>query len=257
MWKMIALFLLPVMSGFAAEGTLIWADEFDYTGLPDSTKWTYEKGFIRNKELQFYTAKRLENARVENGMLIIETRHDNYQNSPITSASLTTEGKAAWKYVRVEVRAKIPTGLGMWPAIWMLGENHRKIGWPACGEIDIMENVGFDPEIIHANVHTRAHNHMRGNNKGSRITVKAPWEDFHVYALEWHRDRLDFFFDDTKYFTYENEGTGPDVWPFDQPHYLILNSAFGGSWGGSKGVDPRILPQKFIIDYVRVYQLQE
>ncbi|MDZ7369867.1 MAG: glycoside hydrolase family 16 protein, partial [candidate division KSB1 bacterium] len=256
MRKTTFLLLMLTIVSFAGEPKLIWSEEFDYTGLPDSTKWTYETGFIRNRELQFYTLRRAENARVENGMLIIETRHDNYQNSPITSASLTTEGKAAWKYVRVEVRAKIPTGLGMWPAIWMLGVNYRSVGWPACGEIDIMENVGYDPEVIHANVHTKAYNHMRGNNKGDRITIKAPWEDFHIYALEWRRDRLDFFVDNVKYFTYENEGTGADAWPFDQPHYLILNSAFGGSWGGSKGLDPRVLPQKFYIDYVRVYQLE-
>ncbi len=248
------LFLLLIITAASAEQKLIWSDEFDYEGLPDSSKWTYETGFVRNRELQFYTRARLENARVENGMLIIETRHDNFQNSPITSASVTTEGKAEWCCVRIEVRAKLPTGLGMWPAIWLLGSNRRVVGWPACGEIDIMENVGYEPDMIYGTVHTRANNHMTGTAKGGRITVDAPYDQFHVYAVDWRKDRLDFYVDDVKYFTYEKPGDGADVWPFDQPCYLILNTAFGGSWGGKHGVDPRILPQTFCIDYVRVYR---
>lgn len=234
---------------------LVWEDNFDKDGFPDEKIWGYEVGYIRNNEEQYYTEKRLENARVENGFLVIEARKDNWQNHPITSASLHTYGKKSILYGRVEVRAKLPTGRGTWPAIWMLGENvHNGTGWPACGEIDIMENVGFDPGVIHANTHTRAYNHVKGTNKGNKITVEKPWEDFHVYALEWFEDHMDFYVDDKKYFTFENEKTGNDVWPFDKPHYLIINLAIGGGWGGQKGVDESIFPQQYYIDYVRVYR---
>ncbi len=232
---------------------LVWSDEFSTPGLADPNRWEYEVGYKRNKELQYYTQARPENARVEDGMLVIETRKDNFENHPITSASLHTRNRASWCYGRIEVRAKLPTGRGMWPAIWMLGINpgHR---WPACGEIDIMENVGFDPLMIHANIHTRAYNHVLGTNKGNRIEVADPSQHFHVYAIEWFEDHIDFFCDETKYFTFRNEGTGNDTWPFDKPHYLILNAAYGGSWGGQKGTDDSILPQKYFIDYVRIYR---
>lgn len=240
-----------------AKMQMVWSDEFDYQGLPDSTKWSYEEGYIRNAELQYYTAGRLENARVEDGNLVIETRKDDFEGHPITSASLTTDGKASWTYGRVEVRAKLPTGLGTWPAIWMLGVNIDEVGWPECGEIDIMENVGYDPDLIHANIHTEAYNHVKGTNKGNRITVTAPYNDFHVYAVDWAPQQMSFSVDDSTYFTFANEGTGSATWPYDKPHYLILNTAFGGGWGGAQGVDETILPVKYYIDYVRVYQKSE
>lgn len=233
---------------------LVWSDEFEKDGLPDASKWTYEEGFIRNNEAQYYTRARKENARVENGTLIIESRKENYREGEYTSASLTTRGKASWKYGRIEVKAKLPTGRGMWPAIWMLGTNISEVGWPACGEIDIMENVGFDPDAIHANVHTRAFNHVQGTNKGSRIIIPKPYEDFHVYAVEWFEDHMDFYVDDQKYFSFENTGNGADEWPFAHEHYLIINAAIGGAWGGQQGIDDSIFPQQYLIDYVRVYQ---
>ena len=139
----------------------------------------------------------------------------------------------------------------MWPAIWMLGLSG---GWPKCGEIDIMENVGYDPDAIHTNMHTAKYNHMKRNNKGATIKIAKPYEDFHVYAVEWHPDRIDSFLDGKKYFTYQNEKSGEDAWPFDKPEYLILNIAIGGDWGGQKGIDNSIFPQKMEIDYVRIYQ---
>lgn len=259
----------------AGEWKLVWCDEFDYQGLPDSTKWTYEQGFVRNMELQYYTHERKENARVQNGMLVLETRKESYLNAAYnvqagetdwrrknqyaeyTSASVTTQGKAGWRYGKIEVRAKLPTGKGMWPAIWMLGTNITDVGWPACGEIDIMENVGFNPDLIHANVHTEKYNHVKGNNKGSAIKVPQPHESLHIYAIEWDAKKIDFFIDDQKYFTYVNEGSGVEVWPFDQAFYLILNIAFGGSWGSQEGIDEQILPQRMYVDYVRVYQREK
>jgi beta-glucanase (GH16 family) len=236
---------------------LVWEDNFDVAGLPNSKIWGYEEGFIRNNETQYYTKERLENCRIENGNLLIEARKDNWNGHDITSASLNTFGKKSILYGRIEVKAKLPTGVGTWPAIWMLGENMEKIDWPACGEIDIMENVGFDTDVIHANIHTKAYNHVKKTNKGNKITIEKPFNDFHVYAVEWFEDHMDFFVDDKKYFTFQNEKTGNDVWPFDKPHYLLINLAIGGAWGGQKGVDDSIFPQKYFIDYVKVYKLKK
>ena len=248
------------------KGKLVWAEEFDYIGAPDPKRWTNEVGFIRNREAQFYTAGRAENARVENGRLIIEARREQFPvpagrrgtrgptHANFTSASLTTRGLAEWKHVRIEVRAKLPRGRGVWPAIWLLGVNESKVGWPRCGEIDMMEYVGFDTNTIHANIHTAKYNHTRGTGKGSKLPVESPFNDFHVYTVDWRSNRMDFFVDDKKYFTYAKEpNAGTDVWPFDQPFYLILNLAIGGVWGGQKGIDA-IFPQRYEIDYVRVYQ---
>lgn len=243
----------PVPAG--PEWTLQWHDEFDGTGLPDSAKWGYEHGFIRNDERQFYTRHRPENARQENGHLVITARKESYRDTAeYTSASLITRDRAEWTYGRIEVRADLPSGRGMWPAIWMLGTNIDEVGWPACGEIDIMEYVGFEPETIHANVHTAAFNHVDGTAKGSSIEVEAPDEGFHTYAVEWTADRIDFFVDGRNYFTFENSGEGVEEWPFDRPHYLILNAAVGGAWGGQEGIDDSIFPQEYRIDYVRVYE---
>ncbi len=248
---------------------LVWSDEFDRPGRPDPAKWVYEEGFVRNNEAQYYTRDRRENARVENGLLVIEARQERWKNpaftmgaadwaksresAEYTSASLTTEGKASWTNVRVEVRAKLPTGRGTWPAIWMLGNIHRTAGWPLCGEIDIMENVGFDPDVIHANIHTAKYNHAQKTNKGEKIVVSSPYRDFHVYAVEWDQEKMDFSVDGKVYFTYQNEKSGVEAWPFGQRFYLILNIAIGGSWGGQKGIDNAIFPQRMEVDWVRVY----
>ncbi|MBN1581811.1 MAG: glycoside hydrolase family 16 protein [Anaerolineae bacterium] len=236
------------------EWSLVWGDEFDVPGLPDMARWDYEVGYVRNDESQYYTLRRPENARVEDGMLIIEARKEAYKNYDYTSASLITRGSGEWTYGRIEVRAKLPTGKGMWPAIWMLGTNIDTVGWPACGEIDIMENVGFEPNRVYGNIHTTAYNHVKKTNKGASLIVSRPYDEFHVYAIEWFEDRIDFFVDDRRYFTFENESAGSDVWPYDRPQYLILNIAVGGSWGGMQGIDELIFPQQMQIDYVRVYE---
>ncbi|MFQ3586993.1 MAG: glycoside hydrolase family 16 protein [Fimbriimonadaceae bacterium] len=237
---------------------LVFADEFDRGTPPDRDEWVYEVGKIRNREEQFYTEGRAENARIENGMLVLEARKEPFEGSEITSASL--QSRRSWTHVYVEVRARFPTGRGTWPAIWMLGDSIRKhgtpdyVGWPRCGEIDIMENVGFDPEVIHFTVHNDAYNHVRGTHKSATVTVPRAWETFHTYGLDWRPDRLDFYFNDRKVFTYANDGKGEASWPYDKPHFLILNLAIGGTWGGSKGVDDAIFPCRFEIEYVRVYR---
>lgn len=237
---------------------MVWADEFNTPGLPDTSKWNYEQGYIRNREMQYYTRERRENAVVANGVLTITAAKDSFMENgkvhPVTSASLVTKGKQAWTYGRIEVRAKVPSSLGTWPAIWTLGTNMGQVGWPACGEIDILEHVGYMPDTIHFNVHTKKYNHAVHTGKGTQIGYVAPYANFHVYAIEWFADHIDWYFDGAKVFSYANENTGVESWPFDAPQYLILNLAFGGAWGGTRGVDVASLPQHFMIDYVRVYQ---
>jgi beta-glucanase (GH16 family) len=256
MRKLVALGVCTALVSLMAveEGrTLVWADEFDTPGAPDATIWDYEVGRVRNKEAQYYTKDRRENARVEDGHLIIEARKEAFEGAEYTAASLHTKGKKPIQFGRIEVRAQIPTGRGMWPAIWTLGTNIKDVGWPKCGEIDILENVGFDPEGLHFNIHTKAFNHVTKTGKGKRISRPKPWEDFHVYAVEWTATDLTWFYDDEAVFTYANDGEGVDHWPFDAEQYLILNVAVGGGWGGQKGIDEAIFPQRMVVDYVRVY----
>lgn len=238
----------------ASKWKLEWSDEFNKGTAPDARYWTYEKGHLRNGEAQYYTENRQENARLENGKLVIEARKDNWNGNKITSASIITQKKKPFLYGRIEARAKVPTGLGTWPAIWMLGENITTVDWPRCGEIDILENVGFDPRKVHANIHVDTYNHSKGTGRGNRMDVGEPWKAFHVYAVEWWPDRIEFFFDDKRYFVFRKEKDDDAVWPFHRPHFLILNLAIGGSWGGSKGVDESLLPHRFEIDYVRYYK---
>jgi beta-glucanase (GH16 family) len=152
------------------------------------------------------------------------------------------------------VRAKLPCARGTWPAIWMLGTNIGQVRWPTCGEIDIMEHVGFDPGRIHANIHTKAYNHVQRTNKGSNLLVSRPDEEFHVYAAVWTPQQIDFFVDNQRYFTFMKEPGGDAVWPFDKPQYLILNLAIGGDWGGERGINDQLFPHRYLIDYVRVYR---
>ena len=233
-------------------GTLVWADEFDGRGLPDPARWDREVGRIRNNEAQYYTRARLDNARVEEGTLVIEARREPFEGAEYTSASLTS--RASWTYGRFEVRARLPRGRGTWPAIWTLGTNIKEVGWPTCGEIDIMEHVGFDPGRVHANVHTGAYNHVRRTHKGSSTLVVKPEDEFHVYAADWSPQQIEFFVDGRRYFSFAREAGGTAVWPFDEPQYLILNLAIGGAWGGQKGIDDGAFPARFVIDYVRVYR---
>ena len=235
-----------------AHGELVWNDEFDGNGLPDASRWNYEVGIIRNKEQQYYTQRRSENARVENGLLVIEARREPYEGAQYTSASLTSVGR--WTYGRIEVRAKLPKGRGTWPAIWTLGTNIREVGWPACGEIDIMEHVGFDPGRIHANVHTHAYNHVKATNKGNSISVPGADDEFHVYDVVWTPQQISMSVDGRQYFTFDKESADTAVWPFDLPQYLIVNLAIGGAWGGQKGIDDTAFPARFLVDYVRVYK---
>ena len=240
---------------FTQKWKMIWSDEFNKDGLPDSLKWNYDVGGHGwgNNELQYYTSNELKNARVQKGMLIIESHKEDFENKNYTSARLISKGKGDWKYGRVEVKAKLPQGRGTWPAIWMLAST-TPLKWPDDGEIDIMEHVGFNQANIHASVHCKKYNHVIGTQKTDTIKVPDCSSAFHLYAMEWDAESISVFVDNKKYFTFKNDHTGYEAWPFDQPFYLLLNVAVGGNWGGQKGVDEDIWPQSLIIDYVRVYQ---
>lgn len=240
---------------------LVWSDEFNYQGLPDSTKWTYDTGDgcpdlcgWGNNELQYYTEDRLKNARVENGYLFIEAHQEPFKTREYTSARLLTRGKQSWKYGRFEIRAKLPSGRGTWPAIWMLPKEWQYGGWPASGEIDIMEHVGYEPNFIYGSVHTDTYNHVDGTQFTESIKVPDAESTFHTYTIEWTPEKISWHVDDRQYASFPNKHKTHKEWPFDQAFRLILNIAVGGNWGGQKGIDDSIWPQQMVVDFVRVYQ---
>ncbi|MFM2138926.1 MAG: hypothetical protein RJA57_1233 [Bacteroidota bacterium] len=240
---------------------LVWSDEFDRSGLPDTSKWNYDRGRgcpqlcgWGNNEPQFYTWDRMENARVEKGELIIEARKENYEGAPYTSARITTKGKGDWTYGRFEVRALLPVGLGTWPAIWMLPTENRYGIWPKSGEIDIAETVGYQRDTLHQTIHTDRYNGMHQTQRTRLIPLSGHGTVYHVYAIEWSADRLEYYLDGVKTFTFDRESADTAVWPFNQPFHIILNMAIGGNFGGKKGIDASIFPTRMQVDYVRVYQ---
>ncbi len=255
------LIALLVLSGQAEPAApryqLVWADEFDRDGLPDPAKWSWDthanKTGWYNRELQYYAADRAENARIEDGRLIITARREtladraDHGGQHYTSARLITKGKAEWTYGMIEVRAKLPCGKGSWPAIWMLGATTN---WPDGGEIDIMEHVGQTPGDVFGTIHTRSSVGTHGN--GAKVRVEDACTAFHDYQLVWTPEAISFAVDGKPYHRYRNAGTGAAQWPFDRPQYPLLNLAIGGAMGGA--VDDTIFPVQFEIDHVRVYQ---
>lgn len=233
---------------------LVWSDEFDYSGAPLASKWDYDIGGDGwgNNESQYYT-DRLSNAQVTNGKLVITARKENYGGKEYTSARLVSRGKGDWLYGKVVVRAKLPAGRGTWPAIWMLPTDWEYGGWPASGEIDIMEHVGYDMGVVHGTVHTEAYHHSIGTQVGEHINVSNVNTTFHDYILEWTEDVIKISVDDNHYFTF-NSNADYKKWPFDKRFHLILNIAVGGMWGGQQGIDPSAFPNSMEVDYVRVYQ---
>ena len=233
---------------------LVWREEFNYTGLPDSSKWGYEVGYIRNEEQQYYTNARRENVWVNHGVLTITGRKENNDYiAKYTSASINTLGKVGWKYGRIEVKAKLPHGGGMWPAIWMMGTNRTELGWPKCGEIDVMEFVGNHPKDIHGTIHFQDPILKENKSSGSSVTREKLDADFHVYAIEWNEQTIDIYLDNEKYHSFATDAAGMgNNNPFRKPFYLLINLAMGANWPGP--IDDSVLPQQFIIDYVRVYQ---
>jgi hypothetical protein len=233
---------------------LVWSDEFDGTTI-DESKWNWEvqrPGWV-NHELQNYTNRRRENARVEDGHLVIEGRRDGFGGYEYSSARLKTQGKASWKYGRVEARIQVPGGWGTWPAFWMMPDDFSR-GWPACGEMDILEHVGYDPNVVHATLHAQAYNWQRSEQRTASTVVSGAITGYHVYVLDWRPNGIEMSVDGRVYFSMVNPNQGNDWWPFDKTFYVIFNLAIGGDWGGARGVDPNVWPQRMLVDYVRVYQ---
>ena len=228
--------------------SLAWSEEFDSPGAPDPLKWSYDLGNNNgwgNSELEYYT-NRLNNASVSNGTLKITAVKESYQGYNYTSARLVTNNKFSFKYGKIEVRAKLPSGLGVWPAIWMLGSNFATNPWPSCGEIDIMEQKGSAPDKIYSTLHHP--NHFGANGNGSSTTITNATSEFHRYAAEWNASNIKFSVDDVEFYTFANNNT----LPFNNNFFIILNLAMGGNFTGN--VDPNLNSAVFEVDYVRVYQ---
>ena len=246
-----------VDSVYTISKDITWSDEFDTNGSPNESIWNYDLGGggWGNNELQTYT-KDLKNVRVQDGFLIIEST---LEGAKFNSARLVTKNKKDFLYGRMEVKAKLPKGRGTWPAIWTLATNdtYGAAYWPDNGELDIMEHVGYDQNVVHANIHTKAFNHVIGTNKGNQINVPNASEEFHIYAMDWTKDKITFYVDGKSYFEFKNSGDFSwEQWPFNKPQHLLLNIAVGGNWGGQQGVDSSVFPQQMVIDYVRYYKME-
>lgn len=235
---------------------LVWSDEFNYTGLPDESKWSYDVGGSGwgNNEAQYYTDSRLKNAEVKGGYLYINAIKEDFEGKKYTSARLVTRTKGDWLYGRIEVKAKLPDGVGMWPAIWMLPTDYAYGGGFTSGEIDIMENLGYIPYYIAATVQTKSYNAPLGTQKTAIINISDCYTEFHKYILEWETGEMRIYVDSQLYLTFKNDNTGFETWPFDKQFHLLLNIAVGGTYGGAQGIDDTIFPRTMVIDYVRVYQ---
>lgn len=269
--KLLLRFLQGVLCGTAVAGwssatsaadgwTLVWSDEFNQAdgSAPDASKWVFDLGGggWGNRELQTYTDRRV-NSRIEQGRLVIEARKESFTGPDgiqrdYTSARLKTLGNAAWTFGRVEARLKVPRGHGLWPAFWMLGTNIHSAGWPSCGEIDIMENIGREPLVVHGTVHGPGYS-GGGGIGGALTNSTALSDDFHVFAVEWDPARIRWFMDDRLYFTMTptNLPAGKR-WVFDHGHFVLVNVAIGGSWPGEPD-HSTTFPQRMLVDYVRVY----
>jgi beta-glucanase (GH16 family) len=242
---------------------LTWSDEFNGKGLIDETKWTYDIGNWGwgNNELQYYTEKRVENARQEDGNLVIEARKDAV-GTPWSSARLTTRGKASFLFGKIEFRAKVPAGNGAWAAGWLLGDSYvDELSWPYCGEVDILENVGSEIDDAtgngktHGSVHYEGYYFKKGNQIPFVTNVENMNGEFHNYTLEWLPTGMTMYIDGKKYFDYQVTESRSAAWPYSKiPQNLILNLAMGGGMGGN--VDPALTSQKLIVDYIRVYELK-
>ncbi len=240
---------------------ITWRDEFDVDGLPDPKKWSNDTYFNKpgwfNHEQQYYAGPRAENAVVSNGRLLITARKESLSTAPdwggqkYTSARLLTRGLGEWTYGFFEIRAKLPCGLGTWPAIWMLG---TKGDWPSNGELDIMEHIGRDPGRVMSTVHTLAGSGAHG--VGAAVTEPDSCGAFHRYQMLWTERDIKFGIDGVEHLTYPRLDVGADgakrAWPFDAPQFLLLNVAIGGDLGGP--VDDAIFPVTMEVDYVRVWQ---
>ena len=246
--------------------TLVWSDEFNGPNgsAVDRSKWVFDIGGNGwgNQELEYYT-DRIENASVHDGNLVMKALSEKYTGPDgvtrnYTSVRLKTLGRFSQTYGRFEARLKIPYGQGLWPAFWMLGDDIDKVGWPACGEIDIMENIGKEPAIIHGSIHGPGYIGGTGIEAPYTLPAKKRFaDDFHVFAVEWDPDAVSFFVDQDLYVRHTRADLHPGwKWVFDKPFFVILNVAVGGDWPGNPD-STTVFPQAMLVDYVRVYQRAE
>ncbi|MFM7672413.1 MAG: glycoside hydrolase family 16 protein [Bacteroidota bacterium] len=260
-WLLVFMLIGVVSHSQYRYSQLVWSDEFDRAGLPDTSKWNYDRGRgcpnlcgWGNNEPQFYTWNRKENARVVKGELIIEAHKESYEGANYTSARITTKQKGDWTYGRFEVRAMLPNGVGTWPAIWLLPTENRYGGWPKSGEIDIAETVGYQKDTLHQTIHTDLYNGMYNTQRTNVMPLAGHGTAYHVYGIEWSPEKIEYYLDGKKTFTFSKEIADTRKWPFDQPFHLILNMAIGGDFGGKKGINDAIFPTQMRVDYVRIYQ---
>ena len=229
------------------EWKIVWSDEFDYAGLPDPSKWGYEAGFIRNNELQYYTDTRPENAVVKDGTLLLIGKEEQYESASYTSASITTDRKHSWTYGKIDARMKLPKGQGIWPAFWMLGQNIHEVGWPACGEIDIMEHINNE-DILYGTLHWHNQKHVSDGSKTNCEVSK-----YHNYTIEWDKEAVKWFLDGVQYHEVNVKDSINSTAELHKPFYIILNLAIGGNWPKNPDETTRF-PDSVFVDYVRVYQ---
>lgn len=258
LWSVILLTGWSVPAATAATAwTLAWSDEFNQPdgSKPDTNKWAYDLGAggWGNSELEYYTS-RTNNARIVGGQLVIEARQENYLGSSYTSARLKTQGKFSWTYGRMEARIKLPRGQGLWPAFWMLGTNFTSAGWPTCGEIDIMENIGREPALIHGTIHGPGYSGGNGIGGPGALSGNPTFaNEYHVYALEWTTNQMRWLVDGFQFFSATPASLpAGKTWVFSQPQFLLLNLAVGGVWPGNPD-GTATFPQQMLVDYVRVY----
>ncbi len=229
--------------------SLLWSDEFNTPGAPDPAKWGYDTGTgdngWGNSELEYYT-NRSDNVTVSDGSLKITAKKENYSGSAYTSARLVSRGKFSFKYGKVEVKAKLPAGGGTWPAIWMLGDNFATAGWPACGEIDVMEHKGNDLNKIFGTLHYPGRS--GANADGSTVVIANATTEFHVYTMEWSASAIKIAVDGNTFYTFANNSSTP----FNHNFFIILNLAIGGNFAGT--VDPAFISGTMEVDYIRVYR---
>ncbi len=229
--------------------SLVWSDEFSGKSI-NQNYWSFESGNNNgwgNHELEYYTG-RTQNAFVSQGNLIIEARAEVFGGSNFTSTRMVTKGKKTFKYGRIDIRAKLPQGKGIWPALWMLGENIDAVGWPTCGEIDMMELLGQEPNKIYGTLHWGPSHQSYGKNKVLSTGTFA--DSFHVYSMVWTQNSIELFVDDISYFLMDTTNEGP---PFNLNFFFIFNIAVGGDWPGSPD-SSTLFPQRMVVDYVRVFQ---
>jgi beta-glucanase (GH16 family) len=246
--------ITPVAKVYTFDTTVAWGDEFSTDGAPDPTKWTYDTGGSGwgNHELEYYT-NTTNNASITNGILSITAKKESMGGMNYTSSRMVSKTPSDMLYGRIEVKAKLPSGKGTWPAIWMLPNDYAYGNWPNSGEVDIMEMVGYDPNNVHFSIHDQTN--FGSNSKSGTMMIPTASTAFHLYRADWTPDGIKGYYDDVLVYSFKNDGAGSATWPFDKPFHILLNLAIGGDWGGAQGVDDTIFPTTMQVEYVHYFKM--